>query len=199
MYPEIHIRLHTKENCTETERLIHQLTTHLQDICFTQDPEETLASRIIALSTQANLTIALAESCTGGRIAAQLTEVSGASQVFLTGVVTYSNESKSEWLGVSSELIETQGAVSEAVAKEMAVGIQAKTNASLALSVTGIAGPTGGTEDTPVGIVYVGFATHDECRVIKHECRGSREKIQRMATSIGLQLLYKHLTRKVTA
>ena len=116
------------------------------------------AADILAAARAQRLRIATAESCTGGLIAAALTEVAGSSDVFERGFVVYSNAAKSEALGVPAELIGRHGAVSEAVAREMAHGALMHSAADLAVSVTGIAGPGGGTADKPVGLVHLGAA-----------------------------------------
>lgn len=181
-FPEIHIRLHALANCPEQEQVKHQLATHLHDITFTQDANESLAGAVIRLLKAQHKTVAIAESCTGGRIASELTAVPGASEVFLTGAITYSNEAKTTWLGVDEQVIEQAGAVSEDVAKLMASGLKEKSKADITLSVTGIAGPTGGTEEKPVGTVYFGVAEETGCEGVLKQCRGDREKVQRMAT-----------------
>lgn len=106
-----------------------------------------------------NLMMATAESCTGGLIAGACTEVSGSSEWFERGFVTYSNAAKTELLGVPAELIEQHGAVSQPVARAMAAGARAHSPAQLAVAVTGVAGPTGGSADKPVGTVWFGWAT----------------------------------------
>lgn len=116
------------------------------------------------------LLIATAESCTGGLLAGLLTEVPGASGMFERGLVTYSNASKTELLGVEPDLIARYGAVSEEVARAMAEGALSRTPAHIAVSVTGIAGPDGGSPEKPVGLVYFAVATKSE-RTRTHECR----------------------------
>jgi nicotinamide-nucleotide amidase len=118
-----------------------------------------VADALVAALLKTSSTIAVAESCTGGLIAAQLTKFAGVSEVFLGGVVSYSNAAKSEFLGVPASLIEQKGAVSPEVAEAMAVGARTRFGSTLALSVTGIAGPGGGTDEKPVGLVYLGLAT----------------------------------------
>jgi nicotinamide-nucleotide amidase len=131
-----------------------QLDPHI----FGEEDEE-LEAVIVRLLTGRQQTLALAESCTGGLIANRLTNVPGASVVFLAGLVTYSNEAKQKFLGVRVETLAEHGAVSKAVAREMAEGARRQTGADYALSVTGIAGPTGGTPTKPVGTVFIGLAT----------------------------------------
>jgi len=120
--------------------------------------EEELESVIIHSLTERKQTLALAESCTGGCIANRLTNVPGASAALLAGFVAYSNEAKQAFLGVRAATLQAHGAVSEAVAREMAEGARQQTVATYALSVTGIAGPSGGTPEKPVGTVFIGLA-----------------------------------------
>lgn len=140
--------------------------------------------------TERKLTLATAESCTGGTIAAKLVTIPGASNYFLGGVVTYSNEMKTSLLGVDAELLEREGAVSEAVVKAMAKGMQERSGADYATAVSGIAGPNGGTPEKPVGTVWYAIATHDD---IKTWCRlipGNRELIiERTANFLLSELL----------
>jgi len=123
------------------------------------EQEEELEAIVVKLFTERKLTLALAESCTGGGIANRLTNVPGASAVLIGGFVTYSNALKQTALGVRSETLAALGAVSEAVAREMADGARRATGADYAISVTGIAGPDGGTPEKPVGTVFIGLAT----------------------------------------
>ena len=117
-----------------------------------------LAQQVLDLAREAGIMVTAAESCTGGLVMGALTEPAGASVVVDRGFVTYSNAAKSEMLGVAPELIEAHGAVSQAVAKAMAEGALARSNASLAVSITGIAGPGGGSADKPVGLVWFALA-----------------------------------------
>ena len=112
-----------------------------------------------------NLTVATAESCTGGLLAHLLTNISGSSEYFDRGVVTYSNKSKVELLGISQETIEEYGAVSKQTARAMAIGIKEQANVDIGISTTGVAGPTGGTKEKPVGLVYIGIATSKKTEV----------------------------------
>lgn len=130
-----------------------------------------------------HMTVAFCESCTGGLVSSRFTAIPGASQVFERGIVTYSNNSKIEELNVKESTLKTYGAVSEETAKEMAIGLLNKTNVDMALSITGIAGPTGGTKDKPVGLVYIGLASKDKSYVIKNIFTGSRQDIQNKAAN----------------
>ncbi len=114
------------------------------------------------------LKIATAESCTGGLIGHTLTNISGSSEYYDRGVITYSNNAKKELLNVKKETLEKHGAVSKQVALEMAEGIRKKSKADIGISSTGIAGPTGGTKEKPVGLVYIGISTKTETKVEKH-------------------------------
>jgi nicotinamide-nucleotide amidase len=120
--------------------------------------DETIEAIVVRLLTERKKTLALAESCTGGCLAHRLTNVPGASAVFLGGWVTYSNEAKQKFLGVRAETLSAHGAVSEAVAREMAEGARSQLGADFAIAITGIAGPGGGTKEKPVGTVFIGLA-----------------------------------------
>jgi nicotinamide-nucleotide amidase len=117
-----------------------------------------LAEQLQGICLGRNLTVSLAESCTGGLVAATITEVAGSSGYFLGGVVSYSNEAKEAFLGVPAATLHAHGAVSAQVAKAMATGAQARFDSDLAVGVTGIAGPDGGSTDKPVGLTYIGLA-----------------------------------------
>jgi nicotinamide-nucleotide amidase len=137
--------------------------------------------RLAALLTDAGYKVCTAESCTGGLIAKSFTDLAGSSSWFERGFVTYSNESKTEMLAVSASLIETYGAVSEAVANAMAVGALKHSHADCAISVTGVAGPDGGSDEKPVGTVWIGVATRTQVNTQKYCFDGNRESI-RLAT-----------------
>ena len=157
--------------------------------------EQDLAAIVGDLLRKHGLTLALAESCTGGLLGKRITDVSGASEYFTTGFVTYANEAKTRWLNVSDETIKAFGAVSEEVAREMAVGARAAANSDVALSITGIAGPTGGTETKPVGLVWSALATEAEVRTRSFIMPGNREEVRERAAQMALALLYDHLVR----
>jgi nicotinamide-nucleotide amidase len=157
-------------------------------------PQETLdlAERALAACRARGLKIATAESCTGGLIAAAFTHIAGSSDVFERGFVTYSNEAKSACLGVPPDLIATHGAVSEPVARAMAWGVLNVSPADLAISVTGIAGPGGGSVEKPVGLVWFGYARRGrECRTASHIFAGDRSLIRAQAVRFALDFLEK--------
>ncbi len=154
--------------------------------------DQSLQASVAGLLLQHGKTVATAESCTGGLLARRLTDVSGSSAFFHRGYVTYSNESKSELLGVPCEMIEAEGAVSEAVASAMAVGCRTSAGTDYALSITGIAGPTGGLPpDKPVGLVYLGLASADGV-IVKRLLAGehlTRSQIRDRGSKAALNLL----------
>ncbi len=166
----------------------------LGDIVFGVD-DDTLASTAARELMSHNLTVALAESCTGGLIADLLTDVPGVSKAFLAGVVSYSNESKSDLLGVPAELIARHGAVSDPVARAMAEGARKRTRASVALAVTGIAGPTGGTPEKPVGLVYIARADAKDTEAREFHFTGSRERVRMRAAMTALDTLRRWAAR----
>ena len=138
-------------------------------------------------------TLSIAESCTGGRICDRMTDVSGSSEYFMGGMVTYSNESKAKHLDVPVDEIRKYGAVSPRVVKKMALGVRKTFNTSLGLSTTGVAGPTGGTKKKPVGLVFIGLAKGKRTWVMKLNLKGSRGEIKQKATEKALQFLYEKM------
>jgi PncC family amidohydrolase len=134
----------------------------------------TLAERLQGLCLGRGLTVALAESCTGGLVAATLTEIPGSSGYFLGGVVTYADSAKASQLGIPPAMLDAHGAVSAQVARAMALAVRRQFGASLAASVTGIAGPDGGSAEKPVGLTYVGLADAGGVDVRRHLWAGDR-------------------------
>ena len=136
-----------------------------------------------------NLKIATAESCTGGLLAKKITDVSGSSKVFDMGIVSYANRIKNEFLDVPNEILETVGAVSEETARQMAIGVTKLAKADIGVGITGIAGPTGGTAEKPVGLVYFGvyFKAEDRIIVRKLLLNGNRDEIREQTTEIVIQ------------
>jgi len=146
--------------------------------------------RLVAVCRERETTLATAESCTGGLIAARITSVPGASAVFLGGVVRYSNAVKRDLLGVPREVLDRVGAVSAECAEAMASGARQRLGSDVAVSVTGIAGPDGGTPQKPVGLVYFGLASPGGVRSERCLFEGDRETIRRSAAERALELLY---------
>jgi len=131
----------------------------IDDVVKLNDESRKLAERIVTVFTSAGMMIATAESCTGGLIAGMITEVAGSSNVLDRGFVTYSNEAKIEMIGVKAATLDAHGAVSKQTASEMALGALKGSNAHYAVSVTGIAGPGGGSDEKPVGLVWMGLSS----------------------------------------
>ncbi|MDH7517154.1 MAG: CinA family protein [Candidatus Thermoplasmatota archaeon] len=157
--------------------------------------DEKLLENVSAKLKKSGLTIATAESCTGGLIAHTLTNISGSSDYFDRGVVSYSNRSKVELLGVPEELIKQYGAVSEQVAKAMAEGIRKKSKVDIGVATTGIAGPTGGTKDKPVGLVYIAVSTTDNTVVKRFQFSGNRLKNKESTCNAALNMILDFLKR----
>lgn len=152
---------------------------------------DTLQNETVQLLRARGLKVAFAESCTGGLISERITRVSGASDVFDCGVCSYANRIKEQVLGVRRETLETLGAVSAETAVQMAQGVRQLAQADIAVSVTGIAGPTGGTPEKPVGLVYLGVCTNREQYAVRlmlggGDCQHSRDEIRKLASDAAL-------------
>jgi len=145
------------------------------------------------------LTIAAAESCSGGEVAHRITAIAGSSTYFLGSIVAYSNEAKINLLGVPPEIIETRGAVSAECARAMAEGVRKAFGADVAVSTTGIAGPGGATARKPVGLVYTAIAGPDGTRCREHHFTGDRKAVVDAAASAALGLLVEHITATLAA
>jgi len=145
--------------------------------------------KIIQKLTEQKQTITFAESCTGGRIAAAFTAVSGASNILNGSCVTYSNEIKHQWLGVELSVLENYGAVSKECVSQMLDGIQKMAQSDYAIAVSGIAGPTGGTELKPVGTVYIGILTPRNKEIIHCHFEGNRGEVQEQSVRFAIERL----------
>jgi nicotinamide-nucleotide amidase len=166
-------------------------------ISIFSDNGEPLAAVVVGLLKQRNETLATAESCTGGLIANEITNVPGASEVFLAGYVTYANSAKSDVLNVDAKLIEKHGAVTEAVARAMAEGARARAASTYALATTGIAGPTGGSEEKPLGTVYIALASKtSKTLAMKFRFLTDRETFKQLAAQTAIDLLRRKLLKE---
>jgi len=197
VFPELHITLTTRgKNSDECDILITQtanaITSSLGNVIYGQN-QETLEIIVGRLLTEKKMTIAVAESCTGGLVSHRLTKVPGSSAYYLGGVTSYANSMKSRFLGIKTELLQKHGAVSKEIAEAMAKGILASSGADLSLSITGIAGPDGGTAEKPIGTVYMGLAAADKTYVQLHHFEGTREQIQEISAGTGLDMVRRYL------
>ncbi len=171
-----------------------KLRTHAQKYIYSSNEME-LEDVVGALLTERKLTIAVAESCTGGMIAHRITNVPGSSQYFNRAYVAYANESKTELLSVAKEMIEQYGAVSREVAAAMAAGTRKNAGVDIALSTTGIAGPTGGTPEKPVGLVWIGYADSNGSFALKFNFGDNRLRFKERAAQAALELLRRKLLK----
>lgn len=191
---EVHLRITAKgESEKECQKLIKPVVRELKSRfgknIFATDEKKTLEEAVTDMLKDQGLTLALAESCTGGAIASRIVNVPGASQVFVQGFVTYSNRAKRKFLSVKKSTLKTEGAVSAKCAKEMAKGGCSAAKADICLSVTGIAGPEGGTKEKPVGTVFMGCCYNDKTITAEYHFTGNRTKIREQATAHALALL----------
>lgn len=196
---EVTLRVTAKEeNEDKCDALIESKCKEINSIIgeyIYGEGEKSLETVVAELLCEKKLSISTAESCTGGMIAASLIAYPGISEVFKEGVITYSNESKVVRLGVKEETLNKFGAVSEETAREMAEGVAKKLNTDIAISTTGIAGPGGGSDEKPVGLVYVGIYIKGKVIVQKFNLAGDREAVRRKATMNSLNLLRKEIIR----
>ncbi|MEX0569021.1 MAG: CinA family protein [Candidatus Njordarchaeota archaeon] len=155
--------------------------------------DEELLNKISSILKEKKLKIATAESCTGGLIAHTLTNISGSSDYFDRGIVSYSNRAKKELIDVPEKILEKYGAVSKQVAEAMALGVRKKSKVDIGLSSTGIAGPTGGTKDKPVGLVHIAISTENKTYSKKFLFSGDRLQNKISTCNAALQMLYDYL------
>jgi nicotinamide-nucleotide amidase len=170
----------------------------LEEYVFSQGGV-TIDETVAALFLEQGITLALAESCTGGMIAQRITSISGSSRYFLEGAITYSNTAKTRQLGVDSTLLVEKGAVSAEVASAMAKGVRQVSGSDLGLAVTGIAGPDGGTDDKPVGTVFISLAAPDGCWTKRFQFSGSRDEIRVITAWTALDWLRRYLSQRAVA
>lgn len=196
---EMHIRMvarSTKSTSEEAKEALNwaenEIRRRLGDKVFGSD-QETMMGVVGQILTDKHLTIATAESCTGGLLGGAFTQEPGSSDFYLGGVVSYSNSIKQSLLGVKEETLKAYGAVSEEVAIEMAEGIRSKTGSVLAVSTTGIAGPGGGSDKKPVGLVFIGLAAPEGVHAQKFQFYGERESVRQLTVQAALNVVRLHL------
>ena len=175
--------------------MVKELKGRFGNNIYTTDTEVTLEKAVIDLLVANHLTVSTAESCTGGLVSARLINVPGASEVFKAGYVSYSNKIKRKLIGVKRSSLEKHGAVSSVVAKEMAKGAAMLSKADVVVSVTGIAGPDGGSAEKPVGLVYIGCQVKGETTVKEYHFKGDRNKIREASVSAALSLMRECILR----
>jgi nicotinamide-nucleotide amidase len=176
----------------EAEALLDELVEQVEEVLGVNvfsHRGETLEQIVGLRLTLKGYTIATAESCTGGLLAKRLTDVPGSSNYFLEGVVAYANEAKTRLLGVPADLIANHGAVSAEVAEAMATGVKARAGATIGVGITGIAGPTGGTAEKPVGLVYIGVAGDFVVTHRRFILPGDRDRVRHLASQVALDLV----------
>jgi len=193
VYPDVHVSvLHRNDGdqCgqSEFETACAELERTLGSAVYGTDTDE-LEAVVGTLLRQTEKRLAIAESCTGGLLCHRITRIPGSSDYFAGGAVTYANELKQEMLGVDRELLEQFGAVSSETAAAMAAGIRRRCSTDIGISITGIAGPDGGSLEKPVGTVYIGFSSENDTSAHRFSLRGGRIRIQHMAVQTGLNML----------
>ncbi|MEK7723909.1 MAG: competence/damage-inducible protein A [Acidobacteriota bacterium] len=195
---ELHLSAQSK-SANEADKILDELVTKIHEklgVAIFALNGETMEEIIGKLLKEQEKTLSVAESCTGGLIGSRITEVSGSSDYFIEGTVTYHNDAKIRSLSVPIELIENFGAVSAEVAEAMARGMREKAKTDYAISVTGIAGPTGGTEEKPVGTVFIGYADERQIKSFKILLPGDRYLIRWRASQAALDYLRRQLLKK---
>lgn len=198
---EVHLRVTARaKSRKEAEKLIipvvEELKNRFGENIYTTEEAVTLEEAVVRLLKKHDLKLATAESCTGGMIGSRLVNVAGISDIYRGGFVTYSNKLKKKCLDVSKKTLKTYGAVSHQTAKEMARGCLLAADADVAVAVTGIAGPGGGTEEKPVGLVYISCAFGEELYVQECHFTGDRETIRTLTASFALDMVRRCVLRK---
>jgi len=194
---EIQLQLFcAKPTLEAAQQRVDELASRLEealDIHLFASSDEKLEQIVVYYLELKQETLAVAESCTGGLLSQRITSISGSSRSFLGGAVVYSNELKTDFAGVPAELIEAHGAVSEEVAEALAEGIRRRVGASVGVGITGIAGPGGGTEEKPVGLVYIAVSYGNKTESLECNFRGDRERIRLWASQQALDMLRRRL------
>ena len=198
---EVHLRVTAKADSEEKAQelmapMMEELFQRFGDKIYTTEEDVTLEEAIVRMLEEDGMTVTTAESCTGGLLAGRITNVPGASNVYKEGYVTYSNDAKERLLRVKRETLMQHGAVSPQTAYEMAEGVALAAGADASLSITGIAGPGGGTEEKPVGLVYIGCYVKGHVRVEEFYFTGNRDKNREYAVARALTLLREELLKR---
>ncbi|WP_167956690.1 competence/damage-inducible protein A [Anaerosporobacter faecicola] len=191
---EVHMRVTASApSVEEAKKLVKPIVKELKErfgqSIYTTDEEETLEDTVVKLLKKYDLTLATAESCTGGLFTGRIVNVPGASDVLKEGFITYSNKAKKKNLDVSKNTLKKYGAVSEQCAKEMAKGVAINTDSDVAIAITGVAGPDGGTEEKPVGLVYIGCFANEKVLVREYHFKGNRQKVRESSVVYAMDLL----------
>jgi len=194
---EIQLHLRTRAQSSEAaqqrvDELVTKIEDELGDLVYS-DNGDSLEQIVSYYLQMRNATIAVAESCTGGLVAERLTSISGSSRSFVGGVVVYSNGMKTQFADVQQDLIDVYGAVSEPVAKALAEGIRQRCGTTLGLGITGVAGPTGGTAEKPVGLVFHALAGENGTEVVKRNFPGDRDRVRWFASQQALDMVRRKL------
>ncbi len=193
---EVHLQLKGRGSPEEAAQEIEKAETRLKNLLGDHiygSDDDTLAGKVAELLTYKKLTLSLGESCTGGLLSSMITDVAGSSIFYQGGINAYSGALKSKCLGVDIKLMEQEGQVSEAVAKAMAKGARYNFNTDLAVGITGIAGPDGGTAGKPVGLVYIALATAQKCICQKLNLGGGRLAVKERTAQVALDMIRKEL------
>lgn len=192
---QLHLRCRKDSQADAEERvegLAERIEEELGDAIFSRKGE-TIEQIVSYLLQMRNMTLASAESCTGGLLAERITAISGSSRYFLGGAVVYSNELKTQFANVPKALIDQHGAVSREVAASMAEGIRKRCLASYGVGITGVAGPGGGTEQKPVGLVYIALAGEEGTQVVERNFPGDRKRVRQFSTQQALEMIRRAL------
>jgi len=192
---QLHLRCR-KDSQAEAEARVEELAEKIEDemgdAIFSRKGE-TIEQIVSYLLQMRGMTLAAAESCTGGMLAERITSLSGSSRYFLGGAVVYSNELKTQFANVPKSLIDRHGAVSREVAAAMAEGIRKRCVASYGIGITGVAGPTGGTEQKPVGLVYIALAGEEGTQIVERNFPGDRQRVRQFSTQQALEMVRRAL------
>lgn len=197
---EVHLRITASAATTEEadsmiKPVVKEIKKRLEDAVYSTKENESLEMAVVRLLKKNGLTVTTAESCTGGMLAARLVNVPGVSDVYREGYITYSNKAKRRLLDVNKSTLKKYGAVSEQTAREMAIGGVFANGADVCVATTGIAGPDGGTEEKPVGLVYISCYLKDKVTVERFQFKGNREKIREQTVVKALDLLRRSILK----